>query len=242
MSWLLYDKPGYGRRLEWIQLAAAEELFAAGLVVKRWGWYVQDFTREDLPPFIILDAEISGTPQVGYTLTCISQFGGADPIDLEFVWTKTPGGVIAGATEGSYNPVAADVGATITCTVTATNANGVAESTSPAVGPIAAAAAPQAEPVPPEFYKPANVVVPSINGSMQVGQDISVMAGTWNANPAAEYSYQWKRDSQPIVGANGPMYTLVADDVGAMITCTVVAFNSEGSSQRTTAGEGPVLA
>lgn len=243
MSWLLYDKPGYGRRLEYISLERGEELLAAGLVVKRWGWYVQDFTAADIPPFVVMDAYLTGTPQVGLDLLCVSQFGGAEPITLSFEWLLD-GAVIAGATGNVYTPIAADVDGFVSCVVTATNANGEATSTTPEVGPVLAAVQDPPPPPPPGPLptKPVNTTAPSVSDPTVVGETLVADVGVWEGEPVPSFSFQWRADGQPIQDATDGTLVLTVDMIGAMISCVIVASNSEGSSQRTTTAVGPVVA
>src|SRR5690606_21725559 len=74
----------------------------------------------------------------------------------------------------------------------------------------------------------------------QVGETLTAGAGTWTGVPTPSYSYQWKRDGNSIVGATNSTYQLVPGDYGTVITVTVTATNSEGSSSETSAGTSAV--
>ena len=81
---------------------------------------------------------ISGTAQVGQTLTCSQGTWSNAPTSYAYQWMRN-GVAISGATASTYTPVAADVGNPLTCTVTATNSGGTASVTSAATANVIAA-------------------------------------------------------------------------------------------------------
>ena len=87
---------------------------------------------------------------------------------------------------------------------------------------------------------PVNTTLPTIVGTVQVGQTLSVTNGVWTNNPAS-YSYQWKSNATN-VGANSNNYLLQSSDQGHTITCVVTATNASGSVSATTAGTVNVAA
>lgn len=89
------------------------------------------------PPANTALPTISGTPTVGYLLTASNGTWSGSPTSYAYQW-KRGGVAISGATASTYELVAADSGANITLTVTATNAYGSTAATSAAVGPVAA--------------------------------------------------------------------------------------------------------
>jgi hypothetical protein len=95
---------------------------------------------------------ISGTAQVGSVLVEVGAKWTENPTAFGFQWWRCRGGVCAvipGATADTYTLVAADLGATIKVSETATNAGGTsAPATSAAVGPVAAASTPPPGKVP----------------------------------------------------------------------------------------------
>lgn len=84
---------------------------------------------------------ISGTAQVGQTLTASQGTWTGSPTSYAYHWNRS-GSAIAGATSATYAPVSGDIGATLTCTVTATNAGGSAGATSAATAVVAGTSPP----------------------------------------------------------------------------------------------------
>jgi hypothetical protein len=147
-----------------------------------------------------------------------------------FTYQWKRGGVdVAGATASSYTLVVGDVGAMMSCSVTATNATGSATAASNSVGPVTAATA------------PVNSVAPAVTGSTTVGSLLSCSQGTWTGSPTG-YAYQWKQGASNISGATSSTYTLVTADIGASISCVVTATNVTGSTPATSNSVGPVTA
>jgi hypothetical protein len=72
---------------------------------------------------------VSGTAQVGQTLSVSSGSWSNSPTGYQYQWQRCSGGAcanISGATANSYQPVSADVGDTLAALVTATNSGGSA--------------------------------------------------------------------------------------------------------------------
>lgn len=91
-----------------------------------------------IPPSNLISPVLSGTAQEGQTLTCSNgAWVGESPITYTYQW-KRNGSNIGSATNSTYTLVTADVGQSIKCTVTATNAVGSANADSNTVVPIAA--------------------------------------------------------------------------------------------------------
>jgi hypothetical protein len=138
-------------------------------------------------------------------------------------WTTTPTGYakawLRGATVvGSGDTYAVsgdDVGQAVTCRVTATNAAGAAEATSTAVTPA--------------WRTPVSSGAPQIQGSAQVGQQLTGTRGSWAWAPTG-YAYAWRRDGAAIAGATGTTYTVTSADAGHAITFAVTASNPAGQA------------
>lgn len=172
---------------------------------------------------------ISGTPQVGQTLTAGSGTWTQNPTSFSFQWLSG-GSPISGATASSYVPVTGDIGANISVAVTAINSVGSTTATSASVGPVTAAGT-----------APANTVLPVISGTAQVGQTLTASQGTWTGSPTG-FAFQWLSNGSPISGAASSTYVPVTGNVGVMLSVTVTATNGIGSTPATSASVGPVTA
>jgi hypothetical protein len=71
---------------------------------------------------------------------------------------------------------------------------------------------------------PVNSVLPAISGTVRQGFTLTCTSGTWSNTPDS-YAYQWRRDGSEIIGANASTRVLALADVGALMTCAVVATN-----------------
>jgi hypothetical protein len=88
---------------------------------------------------------------------------------------------------------------------------------------------------------PTNSVNVAISGTAQVGQTLTVSAGTW-AGGGLTFTRQWKKAGVAISGATGTTYVPVVGDIGAAITCTVTGTNNAGSLAKTSAATSNVIA
>lgn len=86
---------------------------------------------------------------------------------------------------------------------------------------------------------PANLTVPVLSGTAEVGQTLFSTTGTWGGDPES-YHFQWQADGADITGATGSSYLLLVGDTGAVITCVVTAINGIGYSSAESAGTDPV--
>jgi len=89
------------------------------------------------PPVNTVAPAITGTTTEGQTLTCSTGTWSNSPASYTYQW-KDDGVAISGAVASTYVLTASEVGATITCTVTAYNDGGSASATATGVGPIGA--------------------------------------------------------------------------------------------------------
>ncbi|HYU60503.1 MAG TPA: VCBS repeat-containing protein [Solirubrobacterales bacterium] len=90
-----------------------------------------------LPPVNTAAPEISGIAAGGQVLSCSQgSWSGLTPQTYAHQWNRD-GSAIAGATSSTYTVADADAGHQLSCTVTATNADGSAAATSAAVTPPA---------------------------------------------------------------------------------------------------------
>lgn len=177
-------------------------------------------------PNTVAPPAITGTAREGQTLTVSNGTWTNSPTSYTYQW-KRDGVNIAAATASTYALVTADVGAQITCTVTATNAV-------PLQG--TATTAPTSTVLP---LAPTNSVAPAITGTTEVGALLSCSDGTWANNPT-NFTFQWKGNGSPLAGETANTLHLAAGYNGMNITCTVTASNTGGSNSVTTASVGPI--
>jgi hypothetical protein len=149
---------------------------------------------------------ISGTPQVGRTLTAVPGTWSPTPDVLRFQWFRS-GTAIAGATGNTYTLLAADYGKTITLKATGSKP-GYTTTAKTSTATTAVAAAPLTAPV------------PTITGTARVGSTLTAVPGTWGPAPVT-LAYQWKANGVTIIGATAATYKPVAADTGKALTVTV---------------------
>lgn len=90
------------------------------------------------PPSNTVAPSISGTAQVGSTLTASAGTWNGYPAPTPTYQWNANGVAIGGATASTYTPVSGDIGKTITVTVTETNSSGSASATSAATSAVIA--------------------------------------------------------------------------------------------------------
>jgi hypothetical protein len=174
---------------------------------------------------------ISGTAQVGQTLTAGNGTWSNAPTSFAYQWLRCNGGgnscdSVANATQQTYTLVVADAGSTMRVRVTATNADGssAAQSEQTAVvAPVTSSAAPK------------NTAPPTIAGTAKVGQTLTANEGTWSGNPTG-YAFQWQRCDADVVvcsnvvGATAKTYLVRVADLGFRLRVRVTARNDKGSA------------
>ena len=158
---------------------------------------------------------ITGTAQVGQRLTA-STGAWASGASFTYSWRRS-GTTAPVGTASTYTPVAADIGKTLSVTVTATRA-GYTTATTPARTTTAVLG--RAFTTSP---------TPTISGTTTTGSTLTAATGTWNPSASVTYTYVWSRATgiagvlTPISGAKSKTYTLVAADKGKYLTVTVTA-------------------
>jgi hypothetical protein len=192
-------------------------------------------------PSVVSVPTISGTPEQGDVLSMSSgSWSGTNPMSYKFQWTRCDPtgsncGAISGANAPTYSLGSTDVTYRIRGIVTATNTAGSTVGTStptdvvaqPATGPSANSA-------------------PTVSGTAQTGQTLSLTTGTWSGTDPISYSYGWTRcdsagsNCTPISGAAGQSYGLVAADVSHRIRGVVTATNAASSTVGTSDPTGVV--
>ena len=179
------------------------------------------------PPMNTSAPTITGTPTVGQVLSSTVGTWTGNPTPTYARQWRRGASNIAGATGATYTLVAADIGQTITCVVTATNSEGSDTATSNTIGPVAGIA-------------PSFTADPVLSGTPAVGETLTVTNGTAGGNPPATFARSWLRDGAVIAGATGTTRVLTEDDVDAQISVRVTATNSAGSDEAASNELGPV--
>ncbi|WP_034610606.1 hypothetical protein [Cellulomonas sp. URHD0024] len=145
---------------------------------------------------------LTGTPRVGVRLTAVPGTW-APTATLAYQWYRA-GVAITGATSSTYVLTASDLSKVVTVTVKGTRSGFTARSATSAGVTVAAGHL-------------STAPVPTITGTVRVGQKLTAVPGTW-APAGTTISYRWYRNGVAISGATLSTYTLVAADLGTKIT------------------------
>ena len=183
------------------------------------------------PPANTSPPTISGTAQVGQTLTATNGTWSNAPASFAYQWLRCNGGgnscaTVANGTQQTYTLVAADTGSTMRVRVTATNADGSSSAQSAQTAMVAAATSSAA---------PKNTAAPTISGTAKVGQTLTANEGSWSGNPTG-YAFQWQRcdadvaTCSNVVGATSRPYRVRIADLGYRLRVRVTARNDKGSA------------
>jgi hypothetical protein len=178
--------------------------------------------------------QITGTAQVGQTLTSSTGTWSGSPTSYGYQWQRCGSScaAISGATGSSYALTTTDAASTIRVAVTATNSGGSTTATSAATTAVASA--------PTTTTAPSNTALPQLSGTAQAGQTMKTSTGTWSGSPTS-YGYQWKRcdsagaNCAAISGATASSYVVASGDVGSTLRATVSATNTSGTGTATSA-------
>ena len=181
--------------------------------------------------------QISGTPQVGRTLTTSAGAWSPAPSSYAYQWWRCDAAAagcvaIAGASSSSYAVAAADRYGQLEVSVIATNASGSASATSPASGLVADANGYSSPPQGPVLRGGS---VPSASGPAKQGATLVAAPGQWSNGPLG-YAYQWQRCDAAglgctrIAGARASTYRLVAADDYLRVRVVVTATGPGGST------------
>jgi hypothetical protein len=175
-----------------------------------------------IPPANTSLPAIAGTAQVGSTLALTRGTWSNSPT-ISDQWEECVGANCTPITAGSsYTLTAADVGQTIDVVETATNSGGAAAVHSGQIGPVIA-------------LPPVNSSPPTITGTAQEGNVLTLAQGTWTNSPTT-ITDQWEdctgATCTPIAGQTGATYTVTASDVGHTIEVLETATNTGGTAQK----------
>lgn len=185
-------------------------------------------------PAVLSTPTIAGTPQDGSVLSLSTgTWSGTSPMSYKFQWSRCDSGggncsAITGATGQDYSLASSDVSYRIRGIVTASNTAGSTVGTSDATSVVSE---------PPAA--PTLTTAPTVSGTAQAGQTLSVTSGSWSGTDPMSYSYGWSRcdsagsNCNPISGASGQSYTLTSADVSSRVRGVVTATNAAGSTAGT---------
>lgn len=175
---------------------------------------------------------VTGTPQVGQTLSTSNGVWTGVPTSYSYQWQRCTGSTctnIAGATTQTYVVKPADAGHTLRSVVTATNADGSSTANSAQTATVAAGASGNG---------PKNTLKPVVLGDAYVGELLTAGNGKWTPEPDS-YTYRWFQCNAaggsclPIAGATGSRYRVRLDDLYQTIRVAVTARSSGGSTTAT---------
>ncbi|WP_180987261.1 S-layer family protein [Arthrobacter sp. AFG20] len=169
---------------------------------------------------------VKGTAKVGNTLTATPGAWGPSGVALKYQW-KANGVAITGATAATFRPTAAQVGKTLTFSVTGSKATyTTVTKTSAATGTVMA--------LNPVLTAPA----PRITGTAKVGYTLTAVPGTWGPAPVT-LKYQWKANGVAIAGATANTYkpsaAVVGKTIGVTVTGSKAGYNTAAKTSALTA-------
>lgn len=167
---------------------------------------------------------ISGTAEVGLTLTATAGSWSGNPTSFHFAWSRcdTTGAAclaIGGATAKIYTPTSGDVGHTLRVSVTARNSSGTASATSAATAVVPTGGCPPG------------------TGTILIGE----------LGPPAQLVISGAKLTNRLTRASGAIHIRVAITAcsgravqGANVYASAIPFNQFGAVQGTTAADGTV--
>lgn len=173
-----------------------------------------DFVPFTLRPTATERPSISGTPEIGQTLTLdLGTWTGAPTITVQ--WTRD-GAPIDLATGATYDTVTADGGHSISANVYAANAYGRSyRSASPKVIAV-------------DTRAPSNTARPTISGGTGAGSLLTGDPGSWASIEEFTLRYQWYVNGNPVPDQTGLTYQTIGSQVGAVVMFRAWAANSFG--------------
>jgi hypothetical protein len=163
--------------------------------------------------------KITGTPEETHTLSCSEGAWNQSELTFKYQWLRE-NETILGATSKEYKVATADRGHLLYCQVGARNKKG--EEVHATSAPFGIRNGPG---VPKELGAPVVTGEP-----LEAGTTLTCQHGSWTGSPTG-YVYQWQREESAIAGATASTYKLSSADEGNLISCRVIAQNSEGPSE-----------
>jgi hypothetical protein len=86
----------------------------------------------------------------------------------------------------------------------------------------------------PEGTLPTNTKHPEITGKLEQGKKLFCSSGEWTGEPS--FMYQWLRDGAKLASGTNQILRVASSDAGHTLSCVVVASNSAGTAEATSAG------
>ena len=176
----------------------------------------------DSAPPVVSGGVAAAAAYSGETLECSTGTWSGEPTAFSYQWTRD-GAPLAGATSQSYVVAAGQLGGSLACAVTASNAGGP--------GTPAASAAVAVIPPPPS----SGGSRPTVSGSSLEGARLVESHASWSNSPTT-FTYQWQRcngaggDCDQIPGATASAYTPGRRDLGRRLRVVETAANEAGSA------------
>ncbi|KRC64258.1 hypothetical protein ASE12_05445 [Aeromicrobium sp. Root236] len=165
---------------------------------------------------------ITGTAEVGRTLTADSGTWSPDGVQLAFQWLRD--GVAAqDATGTAYDLTAADRGSAISVRVTGTKAG----------FPTTARTSTETQAVAEGTQ--VSTPTPTVTGTTAIGDVLTAVPGDWDNGVTV--AYQWLRDGTALTGETSVQHTVVAADVGSLMCLTVTGARAGYASQSRTSAQ-----
>jgi hypothetical protein len=178
----------------------------------------------------------------GTIVANVGKWAGSVPISFTLAWQRcvADGSAcsnISGANRSSYVLTSSDLGRRMRVVVTGTNKYG-ASSRGSSLSDVPV--------VTTRGSAPSNTAVPTIGGSPQVAQTLTLNAGTWKGSTPMTFAYAWQRcdkagaNCAAVSGASSRTYKIASGDVGYTLRGLVTGANTFGTTTAVTAATAPV--
>jgi hypothetical protein len=168
---------------------------------------------------------ISGTFKVGQTLVANAGTWGSG-INVSYQWLRD-GIAIPGATSASYTAVGEDYQKQLSVQVTGSALGFLTASTTSSAAMVAVSSL-------------ASSTKPVMDGSFQVGKEISCSPNSSQWDSGVSFEYIWLRDGVAFGGPNAEMYRLTPADNQRTIACRVIGTKLGYTPQTLTSNAVPV--
>jgi hypothetical protein len=149
---------------------------------------------------------VSGTPQVGKTLTAVRGPWTPSPTKTTYQW-RVNGRAVSGATSSAWKVTSSAKGKKVSVAITGSKSGYLTRTlVSPATAPVKAGV----------FVAPA----PTISGTARVGSTLQVYRGTWTPLPST-VTHQWKIDGRSVAGATRSTFRVPTSARGKRVSVVV---------------------